>query len=344
MAVGLAGAPDGRVAVGVVERLPIGDEIVSWRGVWGAGHSSFPGNKLALGGDERLSVLFRGNGDLVAAAILRGQKEAILGLGGLAKDEKPAGRGFTIGKTQIAECLAAIPGPENEVLVAHTREWKGKSALVVGAAREQQYESGIVDVRVCPCCRPALAMRPDGTALVAYRGEDEKNVRDIFVRRRSSGAPKFGAPSRVSPEGYTATACPMAGPALLALDDRAVVVAYVLPGADPHVKVARSKDGGASFAPPLEVAIGAHPQLAAIGSQGTIALVYEGRAEGIFFAFSTDGGASFEAPIRVDEARPGAAPSGAAMAADPKGTGAYVAWVEKRGESRAAILRHVGRK
>jgi hypothetical protein len=130
----------------------------------------------------------------------------------------------------------------------------------------------------------------------------------------------------------------MAGPALLAPDEHLVLVAYPLPGKPTRIKVARSIDGGATFSPAVEVAPGRRPTLLGVG-EGVTALVFDRAEGGVAVALSRDGGASWEPPVRLDEEKKGVEASGVAAAAAPGGKSIVVAWIEREGPARAAVLR-----
>jgi hypothetical protein len=108
----------------------------------------------------------------------------------------------------------------------------------------------LLDGSVCDCCQTAAVRTPDGL-VVAYRGRTEGEVRDIRVVRRTGDG--WSAPRKVHEDGWVINACPVNGPALAA-DGDLVAVAW-LTGAppEPRVLAAFSRDGGASFGPPVRV-------------------------------------------------------------------------------------------
>lgn len=74
--------------------------------------------------------------------------------------------------------------------------------------------SAVVDGGVCPCCRTALAVGPDGAVYVAWRKVFPGGVRDVVVARSGDGGRTFSAPVAVHHDGWVFPGCPHAGPSL----------------------------------------------------------------------------------------------------------------------------------
>lgn len=117
----------------------------------------------------------------------------------------------------------------------------------------QRVADTVVDPRVCDCCQVAVAMTPGG-AVLAYRDRGEDEVRDIAVARLRDGA--WTAPALVHADGWRIDACPVNGPAIAARDSEVVVGWYTEVDGVPTVRLARSGDGGGSFAAPVDVEAG----------------------------------------------------------------------------------------
>jgi hypothetical protein len=130
---------------------------------------------------------------------------------------------------------------------------------------------------VCFCCKTAVAAGPDGAVYVAWRHIFPPNLRDMAVARSTDGGKTFGAPVRVSEDGWAIDACPDDGPSV-AVDARNVLhVAWptqVSPAAGKGIFYTTSTDGGRTFAPRARVdnASGgpAHPQLATAGERAIV--------------------------------------------------------------------------
>lgn len=105
---------------------------------------------------------------------------------------------------------------------------------------------------VCPCCRTALALGPDGAVYAAWRNiwptPDGKEIRDPAVARSDDGGRSFGPPVRIHADDWVHDGCPHAGPAL-AVDGEGVLHALWYTGTPdgPGVFHVRSTDRGEHF-------------------------------------------------------------------------------------------------
>ncbi len=124
-----------------------------------------------------------------------------------------------------------------------------RTALVEGTPGGET----VLDARVCECCRTSAAVAAAGPVVV-YRDRTADEVRDIsIVRRTPSG---WSEPAPVHVDGWVVPGCPVNGPAVAAHPgeaDSLAVAWYTAPGNEPQVRVAFSRDGGATFSPPVRV-------------------------------------------------------------------------------------------
>jgi hypothetical protein len=110
----------------------------------------------------------------------------------------------------------------------------------------------LIDGRVCDCCQTAMTMTSRGP-LAVYRDRSDKEVRDIVI-----AAPQANARAvPVHTDGWVIKGCPVNGPRIDAHGNN-VVVAWFSANDKPVVNVAFSRNGGATFATPLQVDAG-HP-------------------------------------------------------------------------------------
>lgn len=109
----------------------------------------------------------------------------------------------------------------------------------------------LLDLRTCSCCQTSAAVADDDTLLVAYRDRTAEEVRDISVVRRVDG--DWTDPRPVHADGWEISGCPINGPAIDAEGTGAVVAWFTAPMGEPAVKVAFSRDTGASFGPPFRI-------------------------------------------------------------------------------------------
>jgi len=109
----------------------------------------------------------------------------------------------------------------------------------------------LLDSRACSCCQTSAAVAGDGSILVAYRDRTVEEVRDISVVRKVAGA--WSEPRLVHADGWEISGCPVNGPAIDAEGSDAVVAWFTAAQSDPAVKVAFSRDSGASFDAPFRI-------------------------------------------------------------------------------------------
>jgi hypothetical protein len=108
----------------------------------------------------------------------------------------------------------------------------------------------VLDERVCDCCQTSWAATSSGPVLV-YRDRLNGEVRDIGIVRWSDSGWTRG--TVVHADGWTIDFCPVNGPAVAA-DGRRVAVAWFTGARDSsRVFLAWSRDGGASFGPPIRI-------------------------------------------------------------------------------------------
>ena len=197
---------------------------------------------------------------------------------------------------------------------------------------------------VCPCCRPGLALGPDGAVHIIYRDRVDDM---LFVRliTRPAGAQEFSVPVTLS-RGWRFSGCPVNGPAIAAGADGKVWALWVEGEEEECLWWARSDDGGTSFSagrcvtPPALVkgdtlppswATPARVALGALPASGAFA-VWEGGGGSIWTTTLPAAGERLDPPLHL-------AGSDERMARSPAvAVSAYavnVCWVE---ETLASIL------
>lgn len=108
----------------------------------------------------------------------------------------------------------------------------------------------VLDPRSCDCCQTASARAARGLVVV-YRDRSPAEIRDIAIVREEGG--RWSAPALVHADGWHYPGCPVNGPAVAARGDTVVVAWFTGARDTARVLVARSTDGGATFAPPVRV-------------------------------------------------------------------------------------------
>ncbi|TWH99116.1 hypothetical protein IP90_03207 [Luteimonas cucumeris] len=114
----------------------------------------------------------------------------------------------------------------------------------------QRSDDRVLDEMTCECCQTDAALTTRGVVLV-YRDRDADQVRDIAALRFDGQ--DWSTPAKVHADGWKMPACPVNGPAVAAHGDDVVVAWYTAAGDKPAMKLARSRDAGASFAAPVQV-------------------------------------------------------------------------------------------
>jgi hypothetical protein len=104
----------------------------------------------------------------------------------------------------------------------------------------------LVDGRVCDCCQTSMVMTSRGP-LLAYRDRSDKEIRDIVV-----APPQASAHSTpVHADGWFIKGCPVNGPRIDARGSNVAVAWFSAANDKQVVNVAFSRDGGATFGPPI---------------------------------------------------------------------------------------------
>ncbi|HEV2862557.1 MAG TPA: sialidase family protein [Pyrinomonadaceae bacterium] len=107
----------------------------------------------------------------------------------------------------------------------------------------------LLDARVCECCQTSAATTSEGT-LVVYRDRSDKEVRDIYYTRLTRDG-RWSEPRAVHADGWRLDGCPVNGPSVAARGRHAAVAWFTMADGSPRVRVAFSKDAGATFGPPV---------------------------------------------------------------------------------------------
>lgn len=111
-----------------------------------------------------------------------------------------------------------------------------------------------VATHTCSCCRTAVTTAGDGAVYVAFRGDFERDVRDMAVATSRDGGKTFGAPVRVARDGWSIHGCPESGPSLYTDGRRVWMTWFTLgPDARPRIELSWSDDHGRSWAAAREI-------------------------------------------------------------------------------------------
>ena len=131
-----------------------------------------------------------------------------------------------------------------------------KEMMLISTTLDATGKPGVespVDERTCDCCQTAAAMTSRGPVVV-YRDRSPDEIRDNYVVRSVRGA--WTKPVAVHADGWRINACPVNGPAIAARGDTVVVAWFTAANDSARVKVAYSRDAGATFGAPIVVDAG----------------------------------------------------------------------------------------
>jgi len=160
-------------------------------------------------------------------------------------------------------------GPRQDIF--HT-SWKGD-----GVRSEH-----LVQANVCFCCKTAVATAGEHV-YAAWRHIYPGSLRDIAVARSIDNGASFGAPIRVSEDGWKIDACPDDGPAMVADGHGGIHIVWptLVAGDTPRKGIFYASLSGDAFTPRSRLDSGesdpAHPQIAADWHTNTAA-VWDERA------------------------------------------------------------------
>jgi len=190
---------------------------------------------------------------------------------------------------------------------------------------------------VCPCCKTALAVSPDGTLYASWRDVLPGDFRHIAVASSSDNATHFSAPVIVSDDRWVLHGCPVSGPSLSVVSNGTLRVVWFAAGeaGAPGLYYAETHDKGRTFS--------ARTLLTQETVKGTPALAtVNDRAVAIWQGL---GAQQPETKVR-ELGGAGAAVSVAANAELPSGTFSrdklFVAYITTVGEKRSVWLAKVG--
>jgi hypothetical protein len=150
------------------------------------------------------------------------------------------------GKTGFSAVYLTPPRPISHDPMDHTMTLSYASVDAAGNASGPK----LIDGDTCSCCPTAVANTSDGP-IAAYRDHEAGEIRDISIVRFVHG--EWTSPKPVYRDGWKINGCPTNGPELAA-DGRQVAAAWFTAANDvPRMKVAFSRDAGASFGTPTVV-------------------------------------------------------------------------------------------
>ncbi len=154
-----------------------------------------------------------------------------------------------------------LRGPEDDLYVMWL-DGRGKDLSGAAAQFACSRDRGVtfspnvtVDGMACPCCRPMVALAPDGSLWAAWRKTFDGHVRDIVAAQSLDRGKTFSPPHLVREDHWVFSACPHRGPSL-GFDRRGrLYIGWYTEGTDEQAKLylSTSDDGAVTFTEPLSL-------------------------------------------------------------------------------------------
>ena len=101
-----------------------------------------------------------------------------------------------------------------------------------------------LDSATCDCCQTSIAVTNKGPVVV-YRDRSDKEVRDIYIARKTNGI--WGVPTPIHNDGWEINGCPVNGPKVASNSNNLAVSWFTVSNEKPIVNLSFSKSNGASF-------------------------------------------------------------------------------------------------
>lgn len=136
-------------------------------------------------------------------------------------------------------------------LDGRAKQGGGKSQQLYARVLGSTEPDTLVDSSVCDCCSTTLTSFLDGSALLAYRGRTNDEVRDIRVARFRSGG--WEEPRALNHDDWRIAGCPVNGPQIASDGGRVAAAWFTAADNDPRVLISFSPDAGARFLMPLRL-------------------------------------------------------------------------------------------
>lgn len=310
----LASAPDGRVLLTWISRLPGRRPALMYVGMADNGHWYSSARSVVVGEslmaswanvphiaqtpDGALWIQFmqqRGEGHAGDIALARSSDGGFNWSTPIAVNDTSimAEHGFAalwpVGRDRIGVAwLAGPPMEEGTDTGEGMHHGHGSTQLRATTfdLNLQRSDDTVLDTMTCDCCQSELAMTTQGPVL-AYRDRTAAEVRDIVVVRMTADG--WSEPVLVHPDNWVMGGCPVNGPAIAATGNDAVVAWYSAAGDAPKLQLARSMDAGDSFAAPVVVdegeAVQGRPDVALDAKQAWVAWLREdGNGQSLWLA------------------------------------------------------------
>jgi len=195
-----------------------------------------------------------------------------------------------------------------------------------------------LDGRVCDCCQTGAALAASGP-IVVYRDRSSDEIRDIHITRLIDR--HWSRPAAVHHDDWQIAGCPVNGPAVAARGRHVAVVWFSAKNEAPEVKLALSRDSGATFSEP--VMISKDMPIGRVGAayldSGNIALSWmdtRGESARLMVALYDAEGRFLDSTQVADTS---ASPQSGFPVIASSGDEVYVAWTDVSGDPEVRVAR-----
>ena len=259
----------GQVLMSWTQRQPdstVSIQMATWNGTaWDSTRTIAAARPFFVNWADFPAITALGNGDLAAHWLEReGDKKYAYGV--RVARSADGGRSWSAPVTPHTDGLLAEHGfvslwPEGQdgvglvwldgrksAMPDSTKEMTVRTASLTSAGTLEG--EAVVDARTCDCCQTGTAATRSGRVLV-YRDRSDKEIRDINIVRKVANG--WSTPQKVHADEWMYPGCPVNGPQVATLGDTVVVAWFTGARDTARVNIARSEDGGATFAPPIRV-------------------------------------------------------------------------------------------
>ncbi len=134
-----------------------------------------------------------------------------------------------------------------------------------------------IAIDVCPCCRVSFGFT-GGRTVVAWRGVDDGDLRDIYTASSSDAGLTWSKPNLVNRDNWKIKGCPHVGPSLATVGDKLFVVWFSEANGKPGIFFS-STTNGTDFAPKRSFSEGTvdptHPTITAY--ENRLAVAFQAR-------------------------------------------------------------------
>lgn len=153
-----------------------------------------------------------------------------------------------------------------------------------------------LDKKTCDCCQTTAAVTSNGPVVI-YRDRSDDEIRDISIVRLIDNT--WTEPQAIFKDTWKISGCPVNGPRTSAISNNMSVAWFSAPEGKAEVKVAFSKDGGATFTPPVRVDKGKPNGRVDVVQLDDNSCIVSWMEEGSIMAVTVRDDGSYDSPVTI---------------------------------------------